>query len=160
MHAIECSECKVKRQLVSWNWAYTWLGAAWWGCWELNSCPLEEHQMLLTTEPSLYPVLFVFNQINPIVKYYCLSVKMVKIKTVTHQTLAKVHSDWICHKLWVWKYNVPATCNGNFWLSTWLHLEWSKTQAAGNTYENFFSFEVGSPTFNPGFPRWEDQPVI
>ena len=47
----------------------------------------------VTTESSFYPLLFVFNQINPIVNYHCLSVKMVKIKTVTHQTLAKVHSD-------------------------------------------------------------------
>ena len=103
MHAIECSECKVKRQLVSWNWAYTWLGAAWWGCWELNSCPLEEHKLLFTTESSFYPLLFVFNQINPIVNYHCFSVKMVKIKTVTHQTLANftvteflINCGWGC----------------------------------------------------------------
>ena len=151
MHAIECSECKVKRQLVSWSWPYTWLGAAWWGCWELNSRPLEEHKLLFTTESSFYPLLFVFNQINPIVNYHCLSVKMVKIKTVTHQTLAKVHSDWISHKLWVWIYNVPATCNGNFWLSTWLHLEWSKTQAAGNTCENFFSLKWKVPLLTQVF---------
>ena len=25
------------------------------GCWELNSGPLEEHSVLLTTEPSLQP---------------------------------------------------------------------------------------------------------
>ena len=31
------------------------------GCWELNSGPLEEQAMLLTTEPSLQPpILFIF----------------------------------------------------------------------------------------------------
>ena len=47
----------------------------------------------VTTESSFYLLLFVFSQINPIVNYHCLSVKMVKIKRVTHQTLTKVHSD-------------------------------------------------------------------
>jgi hypothetical protein len=30
------------------------------GCWELNSGPLEEQSDLLTTEPSLQPLLFLF----------------------------------------------------------------------------------------------------
>ena len=30
------------------------------GCWELNSGPLEEQAMLLTSEPSLQPCCFVF----------------------------------------------------------------------------------------------------
>ena len=47
----------------------------------------------VTTESSFYLLLFVFSQINPIVNYHYLSVKMVKIKRVTHQTLTKVHSD-------------------------------------------------------------------
>lgn len=29
--------------------------AAWPGCWELNSGPLQEQQMFLNTEPSLQP---------------------------------------------------------------------------------------------------------
>jgi hypothetical protein len=30
------------------------------GCWDLNSGPLEEQSVLLTTEPSLQPYLFIF----------------------------------------------------------------------------------------------------
>ena len=30
------------------------------GCWELNSVPLEEQAMLLTSEPSLQPILMSF----------------------------------------------------------------------------------------------------
>ena len=33
------------------------------GCWELNSGPLEEQAMLLTTEPSLQPCLLLFKKI-------------------------------------------------------------------------------------------------
>ena len=57
----------------------------------------------VTTESSFYPLLFVFSQINPIVNYHCLSVKMVKIKRVTHQTLANftvteflINCGWGC----------------------------------------------------------------
>ena len=39
------------------------------GCWELNSGPLEEQAMLLTTEPSLQPNVFVFK--NYISKSQC-----------------------------------------------------------------------------------------
>jgi hypothetical protein len=31
------------------------------GCWELNSGPVEEQSVLLTTEPSLQPILQLFN---------------------------------------------------------------------------------------------------
>jgi hypothetical protein len=33
------------------------------GCWELNSGPLEEHSVLLTTKPSLQPYIFTFNHL-------------------------------------------------------------------------------------------------
>ena len=35
------------------EWVLVVMGAAWYGCWEQNLCPLEEQQALLTTEPSL-----------------------------------------------------------------------------------------------------------
>jgi hypothetical protein len=31
------------------------------GCWELNSGPLEEQSVLLTTEPSLQPTILILN---------------------------------------------------------------------------------------------------
>ena len=37
---------------------YRWLWATLCGCWELNSGPLEEQTMLLTSEPSLQPSTF------------------------------------------------------------------------------------------------------
>ena len=38
------------------------------GCWELNSGPLEEQAMLLTTEPSLqHPILLLFETVFPVV---------------------------------------------------------------------------------------------
>jgi hypothetical protein len=33
------------------------------GCWELNLCPLEEQPMLLTTEPSLQPVVTLYKAV-------------------------------------------------------------------------------------------------
>jgi len=35
---------------IPWNWTLSWEP---YGCWELNSGPLEEQPVLLTTEPSL-----------------------------------------------------------------------------------------------------------
>lgn len=33
------------------NWSYRWCEPP-WGCWDSNPSPLQEHQMLLTSEPS------------------------------------------------------------------------------------------------------------
>jgi hypothetical protein len=43
------------------------------GCWKLNSGPLEEQSVLLTTEPSLQPNMIVFASLNifHFVKFGC-----------------------------------------------------------------------------------------
>ena len=50
---------------------------------------------------------------------------------------------------------IVAVIAGYSWLSTWLHLEWTKTQMAGHTCEGTFlkSFEVIRPTSNLGIWR-------
>ena len=40
---------------VLWNWSRRSLLASQCGCWELNLCPIEEQQVLLTARPSLQP---------------------------------------------------------------------------------------------------------
>jgi hypothetical protein len=44
---------------VPWNWNYRWLWAT-SGYWNLNPDPVEKHQVLLTAEPSLQPLLLGF----------------------------------------------------------------------------------------------------
>ena len=42
------------------------------GCWELNSGPLEEQAMLLSTEPSLQPLIVFF-------KIYCIFIDVCSL---------------------------------------------------------------------------------
>lgn len=46
-----CGVRQRARTLLSWR--YRWLWAVWHGFWDLNSDPLGEQQVLLTTQPSL-----------------------------------------------------------------------------------------------------------
>jgi hypothetical protein len=54
-------------------------------------------------------------------------------------------------------------CDGYSWLSTWLHLELTKTQVFGHTCERLFFFikffEVKRTTFNLDPSMWEDSPL-
>ena len=50
------------------------------GCWDLNSGPSEEQLVLLTTEPSLQPSLFLFKDLFIYLFYVCeytVAVQMV-----------------------------------------------------------------------------------
>lgn len=40
---------------IPWRWSYRQSWATWCEYWEPNLCPLEEQQVVLTTEPSLRP---------------------------------------------------------------------------------------------------------
>lgn len=45
----------------------------WHGCWAINLVPLQEHQVLLTSEPSLYPKIY-FHLI--LYGYICVAIYM------------------------------------------------------------------------------------
>lgn len=45
--------CRGPRHQINWSWSYKQLGDAWDGCWDPNSCSLQEQHMLFTTEPFL-----------------------------------------------------------------------------------------------------------
>jgi hypothetical protein len=49
------------------------------GCWELNSEPLEEQSVLLTTEPSLQPLSLIFNFVLFAFLFVCLFVHCLSI---------------------------------------------------------------------------------
>ena len=40
---------------IPWSWTQRWLWATQCGCWDPNSCTLEEQQVTLTSEPSFQP---------------------------------------------------------------------------------------------------------
>jgi hypothetical protein len=70
------------------------------GCWELNSGPLEEQSVLLTTEPSLHP--------------QCL--RIFKVRFVGKSSLTISH---LCTCAWVCDVNLHTWSEGDyFWLSS------------------------------------------
>jgi hypothetical protein len=57
------------------------------GCWKLNSGPLEEQSVLLATEPSLQPLLFIFKS-----WFFCVALAVLK-HTEIHLPL--LPSAWV-----------------------------------------------------------------
>ena len=60
------------------------------GCWELNSGPLEDQAMLLTSEPSLQPPPLLSNVLNT----KCILLKLLR-KLMKNQKRINVNVDFI-----------------------------------------------------------------
>jgi hypothetical protein len=70
MDAAAClvSEEARSRHWIPWNWSHKQLGAV-YGCWKLNSGPLEEQPVVLTTVPSLQPLDVILSYMYECVAY-------------------------------------------------------------------------------------------
>lgn len=61
MHGYLHTLCGVRgRHKIPYNWSYRWSGAIPYGCRALNPSPLQEQEVLLTTESSFQPYLFMY----------------------------------------------------------------------------------------------------
>lgn len=84
---------------IFWSWSYRSLLAAWHGRWELNSSPLEEQEVLLTAEPSLWaPVFLLPGQLSCLLLGFCYpgaSLDQLPPKLCIDISPCSLKNDWL-----------------------------------------------------------------